>query len=58
MKHTYLFEEGLWKASGIFVDEKGRKFPVEGEAAIAHYEAVWRNTGWMRVLPCKIHHTG
>jgi hypothetical protein len=39
MKHTYLFEEGLWKARGVFVDEKGRKFTVEGQAVISQHEA-------------------
>ena len=50
MKHTYLFEEGVWNASGIYVDESGREFPVEGRANISHGVKTWKLSGGMRML--------
>jgi len=50
MKHTYLFEEATWKASGFFIDENGNEFSVEGEAKILHRKEFWENEGSMRVL--------
>ena len=33
-KHTYLFQEGAWVATGYFIDESGRNIPVGGESRI------------------------
>ena len=50
MKHTYLFEEGLWKAKGVFVDKNGTEFSVEGQATITHGEKSWQSNGSISVL--------
>ena len=50
MKHTYLFEEGVWNASGIYVDENVKEFPVEGRANISHGVKTWKLSGVMRML--------
>ncbi|MBD3309012.1 hypothetical protein GF339_21550 [candidate division KSB3 bacterium] len=50
MTHTYLFEEGVWQAHGIFLDEHGQQFPLEGQTTISHDDALWKNVGFMRVL--------
>lgn len=49
MKHTYLFEEGVWNASGVFIDETGKEFQVEGKSTISHEESIWKNRGFMRI---------
>lgn len=50
MNHTYLFQEGLWTAKGVYIDEKGHDTPVEGEAEISHVDEIWVNEAWMKIL--------
>ncbi|HHX79960.1 MAG TPA: hypothetical protein GX692_02730 [Acholeplasmataceae bacterium] len=50
MKHTYLFEEGRWIATGVYSDEKGEIVQVEGQTIIIHKDEVWINEGSMKVL--------
>ena len=50
MKHTYLFEQGSWHASGIYVDENGIHFTLEGQASVSHGDTAWKICGTMRVL--------
>jgi len=50
MQHTYLFEEGTWNAHGIYIDETGNEFPVEGRSTILHREKTWEMSGFMRVF--------
>ncbi len=49
MKHKFLFEEAIWVAKGVFVDEDGNESPVVGETKITHGEKYWSNDGWMRI---------
>ena len=50
MKHTYLFQEGLWVAKGVYIDERGNDSSVEGEARISHVDDMWVNEAWMKML--------
>jgi hypothetical protein len=50
MKHTYLFEEATWRATGTYIDEKGRCFSLEGISVITHTKNKWINSGSMRVF--------
>lgn len=49
MKHTFLFEEGAWRASGKFADDSGNDFDIEGRSDITHEGGVWLNRSWMRL---------
>lgn len=40
-QHTYLFEEGTWKARGVFVDEHGVEKDLEGKSSIEHRKDCW-----------------
>jgi hypothetical protein len=50
MRHTFLLEEGVWKAAGRYFDESGAATEAEGETRILHRDAVWINEGVMRLL--------
>jgi len=50
VKHTYLYEEGKWIATGVYSDEKGDTVQVEGQTVIIHKDGVWVNEGSMKVL--------
>ncbi|MBF0394442.1 MAG: hypothetical protein HQL38_17330 [Alphaproteobacteria bacterium] len=50
MHHTFLLEEGVWRASGTYTDEAGATHPIRGRAAISHALHVWRNEGEMEVM--------
>ncbi len=50
MNHTFLFQEGLWIASGFYFDEARRLIPLGGEARITHQEDLWLNRSSMRVI--------
>ncbi|MBF0283103.1 MAG: hypothetical protein HQL51_01440 [Magnetococcales bacterium] len=39
--HTYLLEEGRWRALGELLDSQGRAVMVEGESVVKHQEKVW-----------------
>ncbi len=45
MKHTYLLEEGIWKASGCYWDSGGAVLDAEGEVTITHEDGLWINIG-------------
>jgi hypothetical protein len=49
MKHTYLFEEGLWLASGNYYDENQRCIEITGETRIQHREESWILDGHMEL---------
>lgn len=41
VKHTFLFNEGKWKAKGVFFDHENNPSEVEGEAVIEHTSDKW-----------------
>lgn len=45
-----MFEEGKWIVKGIYLDEKGRTFQLEGQTIITHNDKIWINDGFMKVL--------
>lgn len=50
MRHTFLLEEGHWKAVGRYFDAAGKATEAEGETRIVHRDKVWINEGTMRLL--------
>ena len=36
MRHTFLFEEGVWYVSGFYSDYRGRIVSIKGETRITH----------------------
>jgi hypothetical protein len=50
MRHTFLLEEGRWKAAGRYFDETGKSTEAEGETRIVHNDGLWVNEGTMRLL--------
>lgn len=49
MKHTFLFQEGIWIAQGHYFDDMDRALPLEGMTRIMHLEALWINEGEMEI---------
>ena len=49
LKHTFILEEGVWKASGLFYDEGNNAFTLEAEARTVHYDEEWIHEGSMFV---------
>ena len=49
-RHTFLFFEGLWRASGHYFDERGRAVACRGELRISHRPGRWVNDGVMQLL--------
>lgn len=49
MDHTFLFQEGLWLAEGIYYDEESRPLPFSGFAEITHSGNVWLNRSRMEI---------
>jgi len=47
--HTYLFKTGLWRAEGLYFDEGGSEYSVEGESRITHRNALWYNESEMKI---------
>jgi hypothetical protein len=45
--HTFLFQEGLWIAEGVYYDEAMNRASLEGETRITHHPDVWLNEGRM-----------
>ena len=50
IRHTFLFEEGIWAVSGEYTGQNGATVPVEGSARITHEVMVWRNRGVMTLI--------
>lgn len=48
--HTYMFKAGLWRVAGVYYDDSGRTYPVEGESRITHRNALWYNESEMKIL--------
>ena len=49
LKHTYILEEGVWKASGFYYDEFNNTFPLEAETRTVHKDEEWIHEGNMIV---------
>ena len=49
MKHTYILEEGMWRASGKYHDANQNCIPVIGETKITHNELNWILDGYMEL---------
>lgn len=49
MRHTYIFEEGIWKASGKYYDENQVCIDVSGESKISHKDENWVLDGFMEL---------
>lgn len=50
MKHTFLFEEGLWVAKGEYADKDNKVFSMEGSTRTTHKKDLWVNEGLVTVL--------
>ncbi|HDP99555.1 MAG TPA: hypothetical protein ENN22_10300 [bacterium] len=58
IKHTFLLEEGIWRAEGIYRGADQKAISSEGEAKITHHAFLWINEGVMRMQlekPIEIH---
>ncbi len=49
MKHTFLLEEGIWSATGLYSDEKGSQIEVKAETICKHFKDKWVNEGIMKL---------
>lgn len=49
MKHSYILEEGIWKASGKYYDENQTCIGISGETKISHKEDTWILDGFMEL---------
>ncbi len=49
MKHTFLFEPGIWTGAGTFWTEDGRAEPAEGRTEITHRDDCWLLAGSFKV---------
>ena len=49
MKHTYILEEGTWKATGRYYDEYHNCTEISGETQIIHNNEVWILDGYMEL---------
>lgn len=41
MKHTFLFEEGVWEIEGTYNDERNRTIVAKGETKVTHKKDNW-----------------
>lgn len=49
MNHSYIFEEGNWKAIGIYFDQESNEIEVYGETTIRHLNDEWVLDGFMEL---------
>lgn len=49
MKHSYILEEGNWKASGLYYDHEANQVEVFGETMIQHLKDEWVLDGFMEL---------
>ena len=49
MKHTYILEEGIWRASGQYWDENQNCINVQGKTEITHNKSNWILDGYMEL---------
>lgn len=53
MTHTFLFEEGVWRTTGSFVDAEQHSFSVEGSSRVRHERHLWRLAANMQIATPK-----
>ncbi len=41
MKHSFLFTENTWNASGTYYDENNKPVEITGEATVTHLKKAW-----------------
>jgi len=59
-RHTFLFDEGQWLASGFLIDARGEHCHVSGDSQIRHADGFWVNESRMKVAcepPFEARHT-
>jgi len=49
VQHTFLFQEGLWIAGGLYFDDRDRSLPLEGKTRVTHLQGLWINEGAMEL---------
>ena len=56
--HTFLFEEGTWRAEGEYRDASGTKFAVAGETTVKHEASRWLFEAVQRLRgdPARVQH--
>src|SRR5438067_530013 len=56
--HTFLFEEGTWRAEGEYRDASGAKFAVAGETTVRHEASRWLFEAVQRLRgdPARVQH--
>jgi len=47
--HTFLFNENIWIANGVYIDERGNYHPVAGQSVITHAADRWVNDSCMHL---------
>ena len=47
--HTFLFDENIWIARGVYIDGQGKYHPVAGQSAITHQGEIWINDSCMHL---------
>lgn len=50
MRHTFLFEEGVWRAEGTYIDGSNTPLRAEGTITITHTPERWINEGALKLL--------
>jgi hypothetical protein len=50
VKHTFLFEPGVWTAEGTFWRNDGEALAALGRTEISHHSECWLLSGTMKVL--------
>jgi len=50
MKHTFLFKEGVWLATGKFHNEQGEEIDIIGVTKTVHKDNIWLNDGFIELL--------
>ena len=53
MRHTFLFEEGIWRAEGTYIDGANTSLQAEGFITITHTPERWINEGALKLLLAK-----
>ena len=58
MPHTFLLQEGLWRAEGEYCDSGGTRYPTSGECTIRHQATRWQFESALRLRgePPRIQH--
>lgn len=49
MRHTYILDEGKWKAKGFYYDHEANQLEVIGETEIKHRQDEWILDGFMEL---------